>query len=305
MWSIRRCVVLAASALLTSPVTLASVEGDKQAVAALDTEYQAAVKRNDAATMDRIMHDDFLLILGSGKMFTRDDLLEAAVSGAYTYEQQDEIDGTQVVRVWGHTAVVTALLWVKGMHDGQAFDRKLWFSDTYVRTPDGWRYALGQASLPLPGAGSQHAGRRVVEIRSYNLKPGTRDRFERLFLEEAYPMLRRVQMDVVAYGPSIHDEDSWFLMRSFASVAERQKSQDAFYGSAEWRNGPRDAILEHIDSYTTVVIELDDAKETAADDGKNDGNKPFRYGNAARPQLFYPEEYPDIIAEEARRLWGV
>jgi hypothetical protein len=46
-------------------------------------------------------------------------------------------------------------------------------------------------------------------------------------------------------------------------------------------------------------------KETAADDGKNDGNKPFRYGNAARPQLFYPEEYPDIIAEEARRLWGV
>jgi hypothetical protein len=72
-------------------------------------------------------------------------------------------------------------------------------------------------------------------------------------------MLRRVQMDVVAYGPSIHDEDSWFLMRSFASVAERQKSQDAFYGSAEWRNGPRDAILEHIDSYTTVVIELDDA----------------------------------------------
>jgi ketosteroid isomerase-like protein len=259
MWSIRRCVVLAASALLTSPVTLASVEGDKQAVAALDTEYQAAVKRNDAATMDRIMHDDFLLILGSGKMFTRDDLLEAAVSGAYTYEQQDEIDGTQVVRVWGHTAVVTALLWVKGMHDGQAFDRKLWFSDTYVRTPDGWRYALGQASLPLPGAGSQHAGRRVVEIRSYNLKPGTRDRFERLFLEEAYPMLRRVQMDVVAYGPSIHDEDSWFLMRSFASVAERQKSQDAFYGSAEWRNGPRDAILEHIDSYTTVVIELDDA----------------------------------------------
>jgi hypothetical protein len=192
-------------------------------------------------------------------MFTRDDLLEAAVSGAYTYEQQDEIDGTQVVRVWGHTAVVTALLWVKGMHDGQAFDRKLWFSDTYVRTPDGWRYALGQASLPLPGAGSQHAGRRVVEIRSYNLKPGTRDRFERLFLEEAYPMLRRVQMDVVAYGPSIHDEDSWFLMRSFASVAERQKSQDAFYGSAEWRNGPRDAILEHIDSYTTVVIELDDA----------------------------------------------
>ena len=27
---------------------------------------------------------------------------------------------------------------------------KLWFSDTYVRTPDGWKYAFGQVSLPLP-----------------------------------------------------------------------------------------------------------------------------------------------------------
>ena len=48
-------------------------------------------------------------------------------------------------------------------------------------------------------------------------------------------------------------------MRSFASVAERQKTEDAFYGSAEWRDGPRDTILEHIESYTTVVIELDEA----------------------------------------------
>ena len=50
------------------------------------------------------------------------------------------------------TAVVTAKLWLKGASDGKAFDRKLWFSDTYVRTPTGWRYAFGQASLSLPSA---------------------------------------------------------------------------------------------------------------------------------------------------------
>ena len=254
MSSIRRGVLATAGVLLATQVTLASGESDRQMVAALDTEYQAAVKRNDAVVMDRIMHDDFVLILGSGKTFTRDDLLTEAASGTYVYEQQDVIDGTREVRVWGDTAVVTALLWVKGTHEGEAFDRKLWFSDTYVRTADGWRYALGQASLPLPDA-----ERRVVEIRSYNLKPGTRDRFQKLFLEQAYPMLRRVQMDVVGYGSSMHDENSWFLMRSFESIGERQRSEDAFYGSAEWRNGPRDAILELIESYTTVVIELDEA----------------------------------------------
>jgi ketosteroid isomerase-like protein len=234
-----------------------SVELDQRTVAALDLEYQAAVKRNDAAVMDRIMHQDFVLILGSGKTVSRDELLQAAIDVAYAYERQDEIDATQTVRVWGDTAVVTALLWVKGVHGEEAFDRKLWFSDTYVRTPDGWKYALGQASLPLPQPGNQRAA-RVVEIRSYNLKPDTRDRFQQLFLEEAFPLLQRAGIDVVRYGPSLHDEDSWFLMRSFASTDDREAREGAFYGSAEWRDGPRDAILDRIESYTTVVIELDD-----------------------------------------------
>jgi hypothetical protein len=54
------------------------------------------------------------------------------------------------VRVWGHTAVVTALLWAKGKDSGKAFDYKLWFSDTYVRTPSGWRYVFAQASTRIP-----------------------------------------------------------------------------------------------------------------------------------------------------------
>ena len=39
--------------------TRSSVD-DEKAVAALDTEYQAAVKRNDAATMDRLLAEDFV-----------------------------------------------------------------------------------------------------------------------------------------------------------------------------------------------------------------------------------------------------
>jgi hypothetical protein len=48
-------------------------------------------------------------------------------------------------------------------------------------------------------------------------------------------------------------------MRGFASVEARQKSEDAFYGSDEWRKGPREATLADIESYTTVVVRLDDA----------------------------------------------
>jgi uncharacterized protein (TIGR02246 family) len=127
----------------------ASPEEDAKSVAALDTRYQAAVKANDAATMDQILADDFVLVNGRGKVSTKADLIESAQKKEITYERQDEEVGSQKVRVWGDTAVVTALLWIKAVQAGKPIDYKLWFSDTYVRTPTGWRYVFGQASLPL------------------------------------------------------------------------------------------------------------------------------------------------------------
>ena len=121
---------------------------DKAAVAALDTQYQAAVKANDAPTMERILADDFVLVTGKGKSFNKADLLKAARDKSETYVHQE--DTQQTVRVWGDTAVVTALLWIQGSNKGGAFDYKLWFSDTYERTPSGWRYVFGQASIRLP-----------------------------------------------------------------------------------------------------------------------------------------------------------
>ena len=101
--------------------------------------------------------------------------------------------------------------------------------------------------------------RRVVEIRSYTLQPGSLPEFDRLVREQSLPMLARRKVDVVAYGVSLHDDRSCFLVRAYESLEQRQASQDAFYGSAEWKGGPRDAILSLIESYTTVVLEMDDA----------------------------------------------
>jgi ketosteroid isomerase-like protein len=123
---------------------------DAKTVATLDTEYQAAVKSNDGATMGRILADDFVVVLGSGKVYTKADLLQFAETRRVQYEHQEESD--QTVKVWGDTAVVTAKLWTKGIDQGKPFDFHVWFSDTYVRTPAGWRYVHGQASLPLPNA---------------------------------------------------------------------------------------------------------------------------------------------------------
>jgi len=135
--------------LATATNLNASSDEDAKTVAALDTKYQAAVKSNDAATMDQILADDFVLVTGRGKVFNKADLIETARKKEVSYERQDEEPGSQKVRVWGDTAVVTALLWIKGVQALKPIDYKLWFSDTYIRTPAGWRYVFGQASLPL------------------------------------------------------------------------------------------------------------------------------------------------------------
>lgn len=125
-----------------------SPEEDRRIVAALDTEYQLAVKTNDFETMDRILHPDFVLVFGDGRAISREMLLDSERSA--TYELQDEEPGSQTVRLYGDTAIVTAKLWLKGVKRRGPFDHVLWFSDTYVRTQSGWRYVFGQASLPLP-----------------------------------------------------------------------------------------------------------------------------------------------------------
>ncbi|MGP8034020.1 MAG: nuclear transport factor 2 family protein [Steroidobacteraceae bacterium] len=145
-----RVVLVAIAAGSASAPGAVSLRTDAEEVARLDTEFQAAVKRNDADTMARILHRDMVLILGDGRLNTRAEQLEEAKAKVIAYQIQDEDPGTQAVRVDGDTAVVTARLRIKGTMRGKDFERLLWFTDVYVRTPSGWRYFFGQASLPLP-----------------------------------------------------------------------------------------------------------------------------------------------------------
>ena len=130
-------------ALPTPPLTV-----DAQMVGALDTVYRAALKANDIAIMDQILADDFVLVSDRGASLTKADLINEAREKRTIYEDEGVEEGTQKVRVWRDTAVVTELLRIKGTRDQPPF--KVWFSETYVRTPTGWRCVFGQASIPFP-----------------------------------------------------------------------------------------------------------------------------------------------------------
>ena len=78
-----------------------------------------------------------MLVLGTGKTLYAGRSAGIEARAGRPVRAQDEDPGTQTVRMYGDTAIVTARLWLKYIYEGKAFERRLWFSDTYVRTPKG------------------------------------------------------------------------------------------------------------------------------------------------------------------------
>jgi hypothetical protein len=94
----------------------------------------------------------------------------------------------------------------------------------------------------------------VIEILTIDLKPGRRDEFHRIYVSEALPLLKKWNFEVLAHGPSLHDQDSYYVVRLFESLEERQRSEDAFYSSDDWQKGPRSRMLALADHFAYAVV---------------------------------------------------
>jgi hypothetical protein len=99
---------------------------------------------------------------------------------------------------------------------------------------------------------------KLIEVRSYRLKPGTLDAFHTLVSTEALPLLHAQGMNVVAHGRCDHEEQTYFLVRAYASREALAQEQAAFYGSAAWKQGPREALLAMIDTYMNTLLWVSD-----------------------------------------------
>lgn len=98
---------------------------------------------------------------------------------------------------------------------------------------------------------------KLLEIRTYKLKPGAAERFVEAF-RQAMPLLRQ-HMEVVAFGRSDHEQESFYLIRAYADREQLQAQQNAFYSSDAWRLGPRQALVECLDDYLNTLLWLSES----------------------------------------------
>jgi hypothetical protein len=96
---------------------------------------------------------------------------------------------------------------------------------------------------------------KLVEVRTYKLKPGSAERFVAA-VQAVLPLVRASGMDVVAFGRSDHEHESFYLIRAFDNREQLVAQQDAFYGSAVWREGPRAALVDCLDDYLNTLLWL-------------------------------------------------
>jgi len=99
----------------------------------------------------------------------------------------------------------------------------------------------------------------LLEMRLFKLRPGTRAEFDRISHEGTIPMMRRFGITVLAYGPTLNDEDGYLLLRAFPSEGERVSRSQAFYASDEWETNYEAPVMAMIEDYHTAVIPATEA----------------------------------------------
>ena len=123
---------------------------------------------------------------------------------------------------------------------------------------------LGRKIEPMKNATA--ASENVIEILTLDIKSGRRDEFHTVYVNQSVPLLKKWNFNLVAYGPSLHDANSYYVIRRFKNLKDREKSEDAFYSSDDWRQGPRDAIMGLVDHFAYAVISAETWKKIAVSD---------------------------------------
>lgn len=97
---------------------------------------------------------------------------------------------------------------------------------------------------------------RTIEILQYTLRKGTETAFHTIMQDISVPLHQRHGIDVVSFGNSLHDSDCYYLIRAFNNQESMATVLDAFYASADWRNGPRQDIIGSIETSIKTVMNL-------------------------------------------------
>ena len=106
----------------------------------LEEAFAEAMVRNDLEGLERIAAEDWVIIDPNGEIIDRTRFFEVIKSGALTHDLMKSKDFR--VRIYGETAVVTAITSTKGKFMGQEFSSRERSTDVFVKREGRWQCVL-------------------------------------------------------------------------------------------------------------------------------------------------------------------
>jgi hypothetical protein len=95
----------------------------------------------------------------------------------------------------------------------------------------------------------------VIEMRTYQTKPGKRTAFLEVFLTRSVPAHREIGMTIAGPFLSIEDPDTFFFMRGFPDLESREPMKAKFYESDLWTNELERVLMPMLERYDVVLVE--------------------------------------------------
>ena len=114
----------------------------KEEVVKVEKGFTDAIARNDLKAIEGFVTDDWIIVNADGGTIERERFLEVIKSGALTHDMMQSDD--MRVRVYGDSAVVTAVTRSKGKFMGQEFSTHERSTDVFVKVEGQWRCVLTQ-----------------------------------------------------------------------------------------------------------------------------------------------------------------
>jgi hypothetical protein len=96
----------------------------------------------------------------------------------------------------------------------------------------------------------------IVEVRTYRIKPGLRDRFLAFFHRETAPLQRSIGMGIIGPFVDLDDPDVFIWLRTFPSAAAREVMKRELYEGERWKNELEAIAMPMLDACTVAVTTL-------------------------------------------------
>jgi heme-degrading monooxygenase HmoA len=98
--------------------------------------------------------------------------------------------------------------------------------------------------------------RMIVEVRTYRIKAGQREKFISFFENRAIPAQRSKGMRIVGPLLDLENPDVFIWLRAFPSLEDRERMKSALYDGEEWTTELEAIAMPMLEDYRVALTSM-------------------------------------------------